>query len=187
MPGDARGVGRRVGGAVAGPYRGHPAFGRLGPAPAPAAPAAGCFPEARRGDVGGVTRVPGSAPRGSSAGLGSPTGHPKPASPACSGRELSTWLLPPPRHQERLPAVPADPQPPSLPGCLHVPSSALDCEMVLPGGCPEDLGLRVESNQHGSEVPGSGTYSCGMGDIASPLEGLQRALAISLAPLLPSA
>lgn len=59
--------------------------------------------------------------------------------------------------------------------------------MVLPGGCPENLGLRVESNQHGSEVPGSGTYSCGMGDIASPLEALERALTISLAPLLPSA
>lgn len=32
---------------------------------------------------------------------------------------------------------------------------------------------------------GSGTSSCGMGDIASPLEGLERALTISLAPLPP--
>lgn len=32
---------------------------------------------------------------------------------------------------------------------------------------------------------GSGTSSCGMGDIASPLEGLERALTISLAPLTP--
>lgn len=162
MPGDARGVGRRVG-AVAGGLPRPPRFRPQRPRASPSS--SGRWAAARKRGGGtwgggwGGTRVPGPAPRGSAAGLGSPTGHPKPASPTRSGRELSPRLLPPPWHQERLssprlPAVPADPQPPSLPGCLQVPSFASDCEMVLRGRYPENLGLRVESNQHGSEVPG---------------------------------
>lgn len=187
MPGDARGVGRRVGGgsgALPRPPRFRPQRPRASPSSSGQAAS-----RKRAAGHGGVTRVPGSAPRGSSSGLGSPTGHPKPASPTRSGRELSPRLLPPLRHQERLssPRCPQTLSPPASRGvCMSQFCIGL-CNGSPRGGCPENLGLRVESNQHGSEVPGSGTYGCGMGDIASPLEALERALTISPAPLLPSA
>lgn len=84
-----------------GPCGGHPSAsrarpGRLGPFC--------CLREAWLLDVrsGVCVGVACLGARGPSAGLGSPTGHAEPASPARAGRELSHWLAPPRRHRERL-------------------------------------------------------------------------------------
>ena len=171
--------GPQGGGGGAGPAETTP---RGGSAPGSRLPrAARLLPGSRAVEVrAGVCRGAGLSPRGFSAGLGSHTGHPEPASPARSGRELSHWLLSPRRHGSASPiraaGFPAVPAGPSLPAShlgICTPSPfCTDCGTTPPGGCPENPALSWGPS--GLEL-----HSCGMGDIASPLAGLGRTLAIS--------
>lgn len=133
---------------------------------------------------GGGARL---SPRGSSGGLGSPTGHLEPASPGRSSQELSHWLLLPCRHRECL----SDPRrglhrsddyPPPLtrptphPACSWVSARPSPfCTRLgngSPRGMPREPGGESAVKPAQSRGPsGLELNSCGMCDTASPWQG----------------